>query len=74
MSDVRIVNKPRVEVDFNDDAETVNEDYETAFSAYDSAVEAAKSLGWKSWGVSVDFASAPDQSRTIILERDDEPR
>jgi hypothetical protein len=70
MSNVRVIDQPRIEVDFREEAPTLAGDYERAIQAYRSAAEAARTLGWSHYHVSVreDVIS----QYTVVLERADQ--
>ena len=69
MSDVRIIDTPRIEVDFTE-TDTTGGDYRAAIDAHIRAAEAAKSLGWKRYRISVHGGSY--EQWTVTLERDDQ--
>jgi hypothetical protein len=72
MSNVRVIDRPRIEVDFCEDTPTLASDHEKAIQAYRSAAEAARTLGWSHYHVSV--RKDEISQCTVALERDDEPR
>ena len=69
MSDVRIIDKPRIEVDFLE-MDTSEGDLEAAIDAYKKAIEAARSLNWSQYLTSV-RRDGPS-SWTVVLERADQ--
>jgi len=72
MSNARVIGQPRIKAFFRDDTPTLAGDYEKAIQAYRSAAEAARTLGWSHYHVSVREDGISQY--TVVLERDDEPR
>ena len=75
MSDVRIIDTPRIEADFTE-TDTTAGDYKAAIEAHARAVAAAHSLGWKQYRVVV-IATSEEEAYgrwTVSLERNDEPQ
>jgi hypothetical protein len=69
MSDIRIVDKPRIEVDFPE-MNTSEGDLEAGIDAYKKAAEAARSLNWSQYLTSVRRDGL--SGWTVILERADQ--